>query len=174
MKRQLVELGVPEEKIIQFFDLHKLALNKNFEIEMYGISKEKLFLNRGKAILLLSTDLELQGGPATVLIRFAKILKKNGYSVVFGSMQDGVRKDMLLSEGIPVVIDPNLQVKQMIDIEWTHGFSKVICNTIGFNVFVSKRDINTQVVWWLHDSSFFYDGVDRELLKNTDLNNLEV
>ncbi len=174
MKQQLTDLGVADEKILHFFELYRLSLNKAFEIELYGISKEELFLKRENAILLLSTDLELQGGPATVLIRFAKILKKNGYSVVFGSMQDGARREILLSEEIPVVIDPNLQIKQMKDVEWTHGFRKVICNTIGYNVFISKRDVNTQVLWWLHDSAFFYDGVDRELLKCVDQTNLEV
>lgn len=174
MKRQLVDLGVDTERIFHFFDLYRLGINKRFEITCYGAAEEEIRGKRNSSVLLLSTDLELQGGPATGLIRVARILKQSGTDVVFGSMQDGPQKEKLLAEGIPVVIDPNLQVRQMVDVEWTQGFRKVICNTIGFNVFISKRDKNTPIVWWLHDSSFFYDGVDSNLLKNTDFSNVEV
>ena len=174
MKEQLIGLGVPYNKIIHFFDIHKLNLEKKFELQYYGCIEQEVENNRTQAVLLLSTDLELQGGPVTVLIRFAKILKKNGIKVIFGSMQDGSQKESLLKDGIPVVIDPNLQVRKMADIRWTHGFRKVICNTIGFNVFITERDLNTPVSWWLHDSAFFYDGVDRALLSSIDLYNLDV
>lgn len=174
MRKQLMELGVHQDRILHFFELYKLKRNRVFEMQFFGRSEEEVWKNRQQSVLLLSTDLELQGGPATVLIGFARVLKKNGYDVVFGSMQDGPQKEKLLADGIPVVIDPNLQVKQMADIEWTHGFRKVICNTIGFNVFISRRDEKTPVVWWLHDSSFFYDGVDIELLKGADFSNVDV
>ena len=153
MKEQLIGLGVPYDKILHFFDIHKLNLDKKFELRYYGCTEQEIENSRSQSVLLLSTDLELQGGPATVIIRFAKllkkngvkILKKNGYSVVFGSMQDGAQKERLLHDGIPVVIDPNLQVKQMVDIKWTHGFQRIVCNTIGFNVFITKRDLSTPV-----------------------------
>ncbi len=174
MRQQLKGLGVAEEKILVFFDLYKLMQDKKFETSYFGATKEEVEKNKKESVLLLGTDLELQGGPANVLLRCARILKKNGSNPVVGSMQDGPMKAELLEVGVPVVIDPNLQVKQMVDVEWTHGFRKVICNTIGYNVFVSKRDTSTPVVWWLHDSAFFYDGVDRELIRNMDLSGLEV
>lgn len=174
MRDQLEGLGVARERILVFFDLYKLMSDKAFERTWYGQTEEEIIKNKKEAVLLLETDLELQGGPANVLLRMARILKKNGYNPVVGSMQDGPMRTALLAAEIPIVIDPSLQVKQMVDIEWTHGFRKVICNTIGYNVFVSKRDLSTPVVWWLHDSAFFFDGVDRELIKNMDFSGLEV
>lgn len=176
MRRQLLEMGIPCDKILHFFELYKLKAvrNKSFGMQFFGRSEEEVRKRRRDSVLLLSADLEPQSGPAAALARFAGVLKKNGYGVVFGSMQDGFQKEKLLAEGIPVVIDPNLQVKQMADIEWTHGFRKVVCNTIGFNVFVSRRDGNTPVDWWLHDSSFFYDGVDIGLMKDTDFSNVGI
>ncbi len=174
MRHQLESLGVASDKILGFFDLYKLMRNKTFGPTWYGQTKDEIIKNKKESVLLLGTDLELQGGPANVLLRMAHILKKNGYNPVVGSMQDGPMRTSLLTAGIPVIIDPDLQVKQMADIEWTHGFRKVICNTIGYNVFVSMRDLSTPVVWWLHDSAFFYDGVDCELIQNMDFAGLEV
>lgn len=174
MRGQLLEMGVHPGRILHFFELYKLKSDKTFEMQFFGRSEEEVRKSRGQSILLLSVDLEQQSGPAAVLVRLARVLQKNGHEVVFGSMQDGPRKEKLLAEGIPVVIDPNLQVRQMAELEWTHGFRKVICNTIGFHVFLSKRDENTPAAWWLHDSSFFYDGVDAELLRSTDFSNVEI
>ncbi len=174
MRKQLIDAGVEPERIMHFFDLYKMNIDRKFPVECFGSTEEEIWKAKSDSVLLLSTDLELQGGPATGLIRVARILKKNGRKVVFGSMQDGPQKEKLLADDIPVVIDPNLQVRQMADIKWTHGFSKVICNTIGFNVFISKRDADTPVIWWLHDSSFFYDGVDKELIRNTDFSDVKV
>lgn len=174
MKKQLLDLGVPRSCIYHFFQLYKLDLDVKFPKRYYGITENEIYANCSNTILLLSTDLEPQGGPATVLIRLAVILKKNGYNVVFGSMMDGKQRHKLLEANIPVVIDSNLQVKKMIDIEWTHGFRTIICNTVGFCVFLSERVDNTPIVWWLHDSSFFYDGVDKELLKNMDYKGLNL
>ncbi len=174
MRQQLIDSGVKPECIKHFFDLYKMDIKRKFAIEYFGATEEEIQKKKNDSVLLLSTDLELQGGPATGLIRVAKLLKKNGRSVVFGSMQDGPQKEKVLADCIPVVIDPDLQIRQMADVGWTHGFSKVICNTIGFNVFISKRDTDTPVIWWLHDSAFFYDGVDKELIRNTDFSNVSV
>ena len=62
----------------------------------------------------------------------------------------------------------------MNDCEWTNNFSLILCSTINYYVFLSDRDCNIPVIWWLHDSLFFYDGVDKELLKNIDRTNLTV
>lgn len=176
MKEQLIQLNVPHDKIYHFFELYKLNLNQKSEYLMccYGKTQQEIIRERSDSILLLSTDLELQSGPVTVLIRMAKILKKNGMNVVFGSMMDGPQKEKLLCDNIPVVIDANLQIDTMKNIEWVHGFKHIVCNTIGFCVFMSERGESTPLTWWLHDSDFFYDGIERKLLKETDFEDVQV
>lgn len=166
MKRQLLELGVDEEKIYHFYDLHKLLRVHTYDMPIVAEDAE------GK-ILLLSQDMTL-GGPAIALLQAAKILKKHGRSVVYASMLEGPLRRQIEGEGIPVVVDENLQIGTMRDCGWTRKFALVICNTVNFHVFLSERDTDTPVIWWLHDAPFYYDGVDKELLRGIDRKNLRV
>ncbi len=176
MKEQLLGLGVPDDKIYHFYDLHKLIkpearsrpvryFGKAFELIRDGECKNK--------ILLLSQDLTF-GGPSLALFQGAVVLKAHGYDVVYGSMMDGPLREKIEEACIPVVVDENLQVGTMQDCGWLSGFSLIVCNTINFHVFLSKRNTDISAIWWLHDSLFFYDGVDKALLQEIDQRNLRV
>lgn len=178
MKRQLIELGVPEERIYHFYDLHKLicrpengfAQAYKKPIQYYGGAEN---VEKASCTLLLSHDLTL-GGPAIALYHMASVLRAKGDEVVFASMLDGPLRDTLLAEGIPVIVDVNLQIETMHEAKWTSGFSRIVCNTINFHVFLSKRDTQIPTLWWLHDSPFFYDGVDEALLCDMERENLRL
>lgn len=174
MKTQLLELGVPENKIYHFYDLHDLLYNKENKraIQYYGISEYNI-LNNKKKILLLSQELTF-GGPSIALFHAAEVLIKNGYNVVFASMIDGPLKQRLLKNNIPVIIDENLQIETMNDSNWVKQYSMIFCNTINFHVFLSKRDSSIPVIWWLHDADFFYDGINKITLQKIDKVNLKV
>lgn len=163
MKKQMIELGVPSEIIYHFYDLRKLIdVRKNRQdIRYYG------------CIALLSTDLAL-GGTAIALFQMAKVLKKTGYQIIFASMMDGPLRGQMEEMGIPVVIDPNLQLVTMRETEWLSDFRFIICNAVNYYIFLSERDLRIPVVWWLHDSSFFYDGVDKEILRKISTENLSI
>lgn len=172
MKHQLIELGVPEDKIYHYYDLHDLICcdgsKKNGwykkDIQYYGTAE-----SAKSGILLLSHDLEL-GGPALALYHMAGILKKNGKAIALASEIDGPLRTVMVEEGIPVTIDPNLQIETMKDAGWMDTYSLIVCNTMNFFRFLSERNTEIPVIWWLHDSLFFYDGVNREVMKkiNTD------
>lgn len=173
MRRQLTDLGVAEDRIYHFYDLHRLFdVNKcSLDVQCFGASSEALDCHNKNRILLLSQDLTF-GGPALALFHMAIVLQKQGHQVVYASMLDGPLKAQILDHGIPVVVDRRLQIGTMRQIEWTDNFSIVVCNTINFHVFLSDRDDRIPVIWWLHDSLFFYDGVDRNLLHNISRTNL--
>ena len=177
MRSQLIGLGVSEDKIYHFYDLHKLIDINEFgkPIQYYGNAKELIEsdINAEKKILLLSQDMTL-GGPAIALFHAAEVLVKNGYQVVYASMLDGPLRNRLQSTGIPVIVDVNLQIETMKDADWAGVFSLIFCNTVNYHVFLSERDVSTPIVWWLHDSLFFYDGIDKELLSRLELTNLKV
>ena len=172
MKQQLIELGVQPEKIYHFYDIHDVIFNKSIrkEVKSYGTSLESV---EDKGILLMNTDLTL-GGPALALYHAAKIMMKSGRRVTYASPIDGPLRQTLQKDSIPVIIDPNLLVETMDECDWIQGCSKVICNTINYHVFLSKRDTSIPVVWWLHDSPFFYDSVNCKALQAISLENLEI
>ena len=165
MKSQLLELGVSEDKIYHFYDLR--ALFEKEQTEAYGVAIAS------KSILLLSHDLSL-GGPALALFHAAETLKKSGYDVAFASMLDGDLRNRIEDAFIPVIIDHRLQISTMNELTWTQKYDLIICNTINFNVFLSERDNRIPVIWWLHDSSFFYEGIKSERLTNMDMTNMKV
>lgn len=179
MKQQLLELGVDETCIYHFYDLHSL-LNKKGKIahkpiKFYG--NAEAIVNKkdehSKRILLLSQELTL-GGPPIALFHAAIILKKQGYEVVYASMIDGVLRDKLLENDIPVIVDENIQIATMKEREWVSSFALIICNTLNFHVFLSERESNIPIIWWLHDARFFYDGVNREVIGKIQSDNLKI
>ena len=165
MKRQLVELGVSEEKIFHFYDLYEL-----FGMENAAITSKQ---DGVKSILLLSHDLTY-GGPALALFHAAVSLRKAGYEVVYASMLDGELRVNLEDSFIPVVVDERLQVDTMKELQWTRRFDLIVCNTINFNVFLSNRDTKIPVIWWLHDSPFFYEGIRKQRLTELDMSNMRI
>ena len=165
MKSQLLELGVPENKIYHFYDLHELFESESAEGRGVNI--------QSKSILLLSHDLSL-GGPALALYHAAVALKKSGYEVAFVSMIDGDLRSKIEDAFIPVIVDERLQISTMNELVWTQKYDLIICNTINFNVFLSERDNKIPVIWWLHDSPFFYEGIKSKRLVNLDTTNMKV
>lgn len=178
MRRQLVEMGVDVRKIFHFYDLHDIPLsgkqNKR-EIHYWERKKELDAVNENsdRQVLLLSHDLNL-GGPSIALLQVAVVLQRNGWNVVYASMIDGPLRKQLMEENISVVVDENLQVQTMQETLWVRKFSLIFCNTINFHVFLSARIESIPVIWWLHDSEFFYDGVNKDLLTGMSKENLRV
>ena len=172
MRVQLLDLGVSEEKIYHFFDLHDLigTPSKKCRRECVGNAGN---LRVNKKILLLSHDLTL-GGPAIALYHAAQALIKKGYHVVYVSMLDGPLRDILTREGIPAVIDKNLMIATMKESDWVREYDFIICNTINFHVFLSEREPEIPVAWWLHDAPFFYDGVRQETMDKLVSHNMKI
>lgn len=151
MKVQLMDLGVSEKKIFHFYDLHEILIGNKVK----GPEQD---------VLLLSHDLAY-GGPALALYHAALILCKNGYGVTYASMIDGPLRERLVYEDIPTVIDKRLQICTMAELPWTQHYGLVICNTINYHIFLSDRNEKIPVLWWLHDSAFFYDGIKKKKLE---------
>lgn len=164
MKKQLISLGIAEDKIYHFFDIHDLFGAENPE------NTERAY--SAKSILLLSHDLSL-GGPALALFHAALVLRENGYDITFASMLDGALREKLEEQLIPVIIDKRLQVNTMRELPWTEKYDLIFCNTIHYHTFLSDRDEEIPVIWWLHDSAFYYEGIRAEKLAGISARNLK-
>ncbi len=163
MSNQLIQLGVKAEKVFHFYDLHDLFLRED----------KSVYEKNGKSVLLLSHDLSL-GGPSLALYHAALVLKESGYEVIYASMVDGELRKKLEDSFIPVIVDGRLQICTMKELAWTSKFDLIICNTINYHVYLSNRDEEAPVIWWLHDSPFFYEGIRESKLENINTNNLKI
>ena len=170
MKEQLIRLGVNEEDIYHFYDLHKLK-KVDFAAHPIQCFGNVYSGHRKKKILLLNQNLAV-GGPALTLLDCARVLKKNGYQTIYGSMIDGPLRDAILKEDIPVVIDENMLIGTMRETEWVKKYDLILCNAINYYYFLSERECIIPCVWWLHDSEFFYKGVDKDIIAQIPTGNL--
>lgn len=177
MKEQLIALGVDEQCIYHFYDLHYLLAGHVQKRPIhYFLNAESVIEDAHttrNSVLLLSNDLEF-GGPAIALFHAAKVLSEQGYAVVAASMIDGALRENFIDNNIPIIVDENLQIATMREIEWIRSFSLVLCNTLNFHVFLSERNENIPVIWWLHDARFFYDGVDKNVIGKINTDNMKI
>ena len=164
MKKQLLSLGIDETKIYHFYELHDLFKSEN--PKAFGRASGL------KSILLLSHDLSL-GGPALALYHAALILRTAGYYIVYASKLDGALREKLEEQLSPVMIDMRLQINTMRELPWTEKYDLIFCNTINFHTFLSDRNEDISVIWWLHDSAFFYEGIKPEKLREISKRNLK-
>lgn len=178
MREQLKGLGVPEEKICIFSELYKhpelTAADR--VVSFFGDGRTVLRITAAEqadAVLLMSHNLDLNGA-ALALFYMAQIFVKNGMRVFFASWSEGALGRMLYECNIPVIVDPNLQMRTQRETEWTHSFHRIVCNTLNYYQFLSDRDVNDKVLWWLHDPAMFYRGLDQELLEKIRMDNLSV
>ena len=178
MKKQLLDLGVAEEKIIRFSDIYKYTefCTGEKSIQIYGKSHsvvKNIMRRSDNAIVLMSHNLDLNGA-SLALFYMAKILKEKQYDVIFVSWNDGKLREYLEKEDIPVIIDSNMEMKSAKNIEWLQAFGRVVCNTVNYYQFLSERDTSQKFIWWLHDPSLFYESLDTELLYKIPKDNLKV
>lgn len=178
MHEQLIELGVPEERIYKFSELYRYPeiLNCRNEIECYGDDGFFAKMMGGKisdTIVLMSHNLDLNGA-SLALLYGAQILKANGYAVLFASWTDGPLRTHIRKHHIPLIIDEAMQMKTQSEREWLQGFSMVICNTINYYRFLSERNEEARVLWWLHDPEIFYESLDLDQLGKISEKNLAV
>lgn len=178
MHRQLVELGVPEDKIYKFSELHRHSelIKAAQPICFWGDDRMISDIVAGSyanAILLMSHNLDLNGA-SLALFYMAQILVKNRFQVFVASCADGALRSHFYEKGVPTIIDPNLQVRTQKEVQWTYGFQKIICNTLNYYRFLSDRKQDTKVIWWLHDPLMFYKSLDQEVLHKIQDDNLTV
>ena len=147
---------------------------KNLEIySMDQIFSDLLYGKSNEYILVMSHNLDFNGA-ALALFYAARILHKNGYRILFVSWNDGELKSYLMKEGIPVIVDSNLELKRSKDIAWISAFDKFICNTLNYYQFLSERRLTDKVIWWLHDPLIFYETVNKDILGEIDSCNLKI
>lgn len=168
MNEQLIRLGIPEEKIYYLFDLLDLGMEykiPDFRFSAYGNNKKK--------IALLSDNLQLSGAQFA-LLNAAILLKKNGYLPVIASPESGNLEEYIQQSGIQLFIDERLRTGKIHDIEWLDNFDLIIVNTVLNYHLLLERNTDIPVIWWLHETEFFYRLIIFEKIKMINTKNLYI
>lgn len=179
MKKQLIKLGVESDKIVGYASLHeyrkliKTALPTSLILTDSRVKSFLKSMDLSNTILLMSHTLDFSG--ATLALYYAvNVLVSANYNVVFASWNDGPLKETLFQNGIPVIIEPNLEMCTANEISWVNQFNKIICNTLNYYYFLSDRRKDAKYIWWLHDPEIFYETLNQDVFSKIEQDGLTI
>lgn len=177
MRNQLIELGVPVEKIKTIYDLHhmdNICLYR--ELEIYCLSQyyNNVMLTHKKRIAILTYSMGTSGGDR-ILLQLVKALKGK-YSVNVVAAIDGPLKKDFINLGVSVIIDRNLPVASIVELEWLACYDLLFINGANFSTLFSKDDGDLNAIWWIHSSGYMNDFIGLERIREQGIlqNNVSV
>jgi glycosyltransferase involved in cell wall biosynthesis len=120
-------------------------------IRMAGRNEPAAVIETSADLLFVSHDLSLSGAPM-MLFHAAAWAKRNGMFIVVMAPEDGPLREKFEAEGIPLIIDPLVEMEHESFAAFARHFDCVLANTIRSGAVVralKKEDV--PVVWWLHE-----------------------
>ncbi|HEX8897312.1 MAG TPA: glycosyltransferase, partial [Chthoniobacterales bacterium] len=120
-------------------------------IRMWGRNEPNALIETTADLLFVSHDLSLSGAPM-MLFYAASWCKRHGMFVTVMAPEDGPLRAKFVAEGIPLIVDPLVEMEHESFVGFARDFDCVVANTIRTSAVVRalKRE-NVPVVWWLHE-----------------------
>lgn len=165
LMNQLINLGVPKEKIFFFWDFEQEKGDFFFWKNTNNGSKEV------GEIALISHNFSVTGAP-NCLLKMVELLAKERYHLIVASPYDGEMRNLFYEVGADIYVDRRLRMGSISTIEWLQSCELIIVNTVQLYYLLRKRNTDIPVVWWLHEPSLFYTCVNKETLSVIDKENL--
>ena len=155
MQEQLIKLGVSEDNIWSWEQLNSEMWHGTFLLHVGNIR----FLNKKKKILIITTNLNYNGGTlAAVYAVYA--LQNRGFNVVLAA-QDGNPKfiDEMTNNGINIVICPGFPCLKKEEIFFIEQFDIVVVNVFQMISCASEISKIRPTMWWIHEPSEMYKNI---------------
>ena len=120
-------------------------------IRMFGRNDPAARIDTSADLLFVSHDLSLSGAPM-MLFYAAAWCKGHGMFVTVMAPDDGPLRAKYESEGIPLIVDPLVEMEHESFVAFARDFDCVVANTIRTSAVVrALRGEDVSVVWWLHE-----------------------
>lgn len=120
-------------------------------LRMTGRNDPGAAIETSADLLFVSHDLSLSGAPM-MLFHAAAWCKRHGMFVAVMAPEDGPMREKFESEGIPLIIDPLVELEHESFSAFARHFDCVLANTIRGSAAVRRlKDEEVPVVWWLHE-----------------------
>lgn len=164
IRRQLIELGVPDKKILDYTQIDALAAiypmvhatNEILELKQWFVQ------NSGKKkILLVSHDFSYTGVPV-LLMNLAMVLKESNCAVLMTGLEEGnLSKELQENK-----IDYLERIGTCYGTQWfsesVEKFDHIVVGTLTLYQFVKKHsETANHILWWVHESApYFYEAVE--------------
>lgn len=151
MKKQLLDMGILEEKIKSYEEVYAELNNGKLEIYFDKIKK-----NGGKKILIA---LHMMGYHcvANIALYTARVLQERGYQVTLIAANGDKRFIKSVTEkGFLVFIYGGIFCAEIEEMFWLQYFDYVIVNTYSMMRFALNVSKIKPSFWWLHESKDVY------------------
>jgi len=120
-------------------------------IRMSGRNEPNAVIETSADLLFVSHDLSLSGAPM-MLFHAAAWSKQHGMFVTVMAPEDGPLRAKYEGEGIPLIIDPLVEMDHESFPAFARHFDCVVANTIRTSAVVrALKNEEVPVVWWLHE-----------------------
>lgn len=158
MKQQLIKLDVSEKDIWSWKQLNSEMWHGVFKFYVRNIKLEE----KKKKILIISTDLDYNGGTLAVVYA-AMALQKRDFRVLLAAPA-GVPKFIseVINNGINVVLCPGFPYLREEELFLIKQFDVVLVNV--FQMVLCANEISglRPTIWWIHEPSGMYNDIIKE------------
>lgn len=155
MKKQLLELGI-NEKEIWYWDQFK---------SIFGQGTFKFYCGNnnisstGKNVLIISTDLNYNGGTLAAVYA-AMAIQRKGYNVILAAPGgDPLFINETLQEKINIMICTTLPYLHQEELFWIQQFDIVIVNVFQMILCACEISKIKPVMWWIHEPKEVYENI---------------
>lgn len=153
---QLLELGIPKDKISTLYDLPQFYAEAFMKSEMmlyYPKDRLKLLLHSTKKrVAILTQGMGINGGDFVIGLLTEVLASDCEVHVI--SWTDGPLRQKIMSLGAVVMIDNFLMTTTLQKTEWAEAYDLIIVNGAGFyGLFAGDNfSVSVPVIWWIHSS----------------------
>ena len=178
IKKQLLDLGVEENKIFTLYDIKSLLgfSGEKVPVTIYSNDRQytALFSTKMPNIAVMTNSLGINGGDMTVLY-VVKILVQL-YNVHVISKMDGPLRRELIDINVPVIIDESIMIKSFDQLPWIRSYDLIFANGMMFyGLFdTSKQPLDINAIWWIHSSGDMNNHIPVNKLNNILQRNVSV
>lgn len=171
MKKQLLDMGISEEKITSYEEFYAEVNKGKLEIFFNKIKR-----NDGKKILIALHTMGYHG-VANIVLYTARALQELKYQVtIIAANGDERFIKRVTEEGFPVFIYGGIFCAEIEEMFWIQYFDYVIVNTYSMMKFALNVSKIKPTFWWLHESKNAYkcNAEMRNKFDASELNKLNI
>ncbi|GFI07890.1 putative glycosyltransferase EpsD [Lachnospiraceae bacterium] len=174
MKCQLINLGVEKDSIWYWERFISEMKHGVFKSYCGSVDSAKVY---GKNILILSTDLDYNGGTIAAVYA-AKVLQELGNRVILAAPKgDKTFIREVTDSGLDITVCPALPYIGREEIFWIEQFDFVLVNVFQMAPCVYEISKIKPIMWWIHEFSELYEKmlnryqeyIDKEKMKHINI-----
>lgn len=150
IEKQLLEIGIDENKIKRFVEYESLINKDNKELFTTNDGR----IHNGKSVVAISPILEFNGAFIALVDLMEYLSVELNYKTIIASprKRDNV-VEYLLEKGIGVIVDPYIEYERNPILEVEDYY---IVNTLLMRKCLKYLNPN-KTIWWLHESAISYE-----------------